>query len=166
MLISTLKRKCPGNVPGHFHVACKLVLAASLAAPSALAAPPAIVHTRWTPSTSTASCLGRPDCNWCALNAVEVRLVLFVELLAFFLFKVVSTLDQDGALIGFGLALVELVARTSQAPGSAAATTMRAFVLTFRAGAVWASFAFCSLISALRLSLMRLPSMARTLTIT
>jgi hypothetical protein len=43
-------------------------------------------------------------------DAVEVRLGLLVELLASLPVEVVSALDEDGALVGIRLTLVELVA--------------------------------------------------------
>src|ERR1700751_1829029 len=46
-----------------------------------------------------------------ALYSVEVRLVLFVDLLPFFLIEVVSAFNQDCALIGARLTLVEVIAR-------------------------------------------------------
>ena len=50
-----------------------------------------------------------------AFHAVEVRLILFVELLARFFVEVVAALNEDGALIRFRLTLVELVTRTAPA---------------------------------------------------
>ena len=87
---------------------------------------------------------------------------------AFFV-EVVSALDEDGALIRLRLTLVELVARPARCGGAPQELRRRDDLFRLRsvsAGAEWASLAFCSLISALRLSLMRLPSMARTFTIT
>src|ERR1035437_9445957 len=45
-----------------------------------------------------------------AFDAVEVRLVLLVDLLAAFLVEVVSAFDQNGALVRFRLTLVEFMA--------------------------------------------------------
>jgi hypothetical protein len=58
-----------------------------------------------------------------SIRKVEVRLVLFVELFAFALFKIIPTLDQNSALIGAGLAFVELMPR----PGRGRCWSFRSF---------------------------------------
>jgi hypothetical protein len=54
----------------------------------------------------------RADCNRRAIDAIEVRLILLVELDRTFSVENVAALDEDGALIRTRLAFVELVART------------------------------------------------------
>ena len=74
------------------------------------AAPPTAIVIGLRPAAS-ASTDGLTNGYRRTLNAVEVRLVLLVELLAAFLVEVVAALDQNGALVGVRLTLVKLVTR-------------------------------------------------------
>ena len=95
----------------------ELLAAAALSTTSATTATTtAIVILRCSgstsgPGSSTGSLTHR---NRRTLDAIEVRLVLLVDLLALFvvIIEIFPALDQDGALIGARLAIVELVART------------------------------------------------------
>jgi len=68
----------------------------------------AIVVVGWrTAYTAAGRCTDR---DWRALDAVEVRLIFFVELCAAFFFEF-AALDEDSALVGCRLTLVELMTR-------------------------------------------------------
>ena len=87
-----------------------------------------VVVTNWR--TSCADRLANSD--RCTLNTIEVRLILLVELLAAFFLKVVTTLNQNSALVRFRLALVKLVVGPRRRRGKR----------RFR-GADFADFRFC-----------------------
>ena len=63
--------------------------------------------------TGCSAALGRNSRR--AIGAVEVRLVLLVDLFAFFFIEVVAAFDQNRALVGARLAFVELMAWAREA---------------------------------------------------
>ena len=71
-----------------------------------------VIRSRTGRTSTTRSKSGLPRGLWSnAVGRIEVRLILLVELLAIRLFQILATLDQNGALVGAGLALVELMPR-------------------------------------------------------
>jgi hypothetical protein len=55
--------------------------------------------------------------HWRTFSAVEVRLGLLVEFLTAFLVEVISAFNEDCALVGFRLALVEFISRLGRDDG-------------------------------------------------